>query len=100
MYKARNECAPKYICDLVEMYSPTRTFRSSSQFLLKNSDTPKTTYGSRPFRVTAPIRIRLPKKLKRIPTLKSLKEIKKLFDSNGHMISRPFLMSVDMTVIF
>ncbi len=73
-YKALHGCAPKYICDLVEMYSPTRALRSSTQCLLKTQHTHKTAYGLRSFRVTAPILWnRLPKQLKRAPTLESFK---------------------------
>ncbi len=50
-YKAFHGCAPKYICDLVQMYSQTQTIRLSSQCLLKAQHTLKITYGSNPFGV-------------------------------------------------
>ena len=37
-YKALHECAPPYICELIELYVPRRSLRSSSRCML---DVPK-----------------------------------------------------------
>ena len=47
-FKALQGQAPKYICDMVNMYEPSRNLRSSSQLLLVENRV-KSKYGLRAF---------------------------------------------------
>jgi hypothetical protein len=49
-YKALNNQAPDYLTELLDIYRPKRTLRSTSQ----NSESNTKTYGERAFQVSAP----------------------------------------------
>jgi hypothetical protein len=53
-YKALNNQAPDYITELLDIYRPKRTLRSTSQNLLAVPQTNTKTYGERTFQVSAP----------------------------------------------
>ena len=53
-YKALNNMAPKYISDLLTMYVPSRSLRSSSQLLLSIPKSRLATCGDRAFAIAAP----------------------------------------------
>ena len=54
VYKALNGCAPGYLSDLIEQYSPPRLLRSDSQLLLCVPKSRTKTYGDRAFANIAP----------------------------------------------
>ena len=57
-YKALNNMAPAYISELLTVYTPHRTLRSSSQSLLappSHRDVSTINYGRRSFSVAAPV---------------------------------------------
>jgi hypothetical protein len=77
-YKALNDLAPPYICELIEEYRPARTLRSAAQSLLKVPKSRTTTYGTRSFRVSAPkLWNELPDHIKQAPTLVAYKKLLK-----------------------
>lgn len=53
-FKCLNGSAPVYLSDLVQMYSPSRSLRSSSQMLLVQPRSKTRSYGDRSFAVAAP----------------------------------------------
>ena len=53
-YKCLHNLAPKYLEDLLEWYTPTRSLRSSDQHLLKVPKTRLKTFGDRSFSKAAP----------------------------------------------
>ena len=53
-YKALNNLAPSYICDLLTPYTPSRQLRSSSKHLLVSPSYNLKTYGARSFSLAAP----------------------------------------------
>ena len=53
-YKALNNLAPSYICDLLTSYTPSRQLRSSFKHLLVSPSYNLKTYGARSFSVAAP----------------------------------------------
>ena len=53
-YKAVNNTAPVYICDLVKSYTPARSLRSQDLNLLQVPRTRSVTYGDRRFGTMAP----------------------------------------------
>ena len=54
-FKCINGLAPKYLCDLIEEYRPTRSgLRSAGKDLLVEREGRTETYGERPFSVCAP----------------------------------------------
>jgi hypothetical protein len=74
-YKALHGLAPQYICELVEAYKPTRSLRSASKSLLIVPTSRTSTYGSRSFRVSAPLLWNgLSEQLKQAPSLVSFKK--------------------------
>jgi hypothetical protein len=54
-FKALNGAAPDYIVELVSLYQPSRTLRSSDQHLLKTPRFNLKTFGARRFAVGAPL---------------------------------------------
>ena len=54
-YKALNGLAPQYLADLIMFYTPGRTLRSSSQYLLHTPKWNLSTYGRRSFSSAAPV---------------------------------------------
>ena len=54
-YKCLNNLAPEYLSSLVQLYSPSRTLRSSNSLLLTHRVCKYKTLGDRSFSVTAPI---------------------------------------------
>ena len=54
-FKASNGLAPTYLTDMIERYTPSRTLRSSSAFLLKQERFNLQSYGARSFTVSAPM---------------------------------------------
>ena len=53
-FKALNNMAPSYICDLLVKYKPCRTLRSSDASLLVVPQSQLATYGDRAFSIAAP----------------------------------------------
>ena len=53
-FKALNNMAPSYICDLLVKYKPSRTLRSSDASLLVVPQSQLATYGDRAFSIAAP----------------------------------------------
>ena len=53
-FKCLNGLAPKYLCDLIEVYVPSRALRSSSSILLKKKTTNFKTLGDKSFSFSAP----------------------------------------------
>ena len=53
-YKSVNRLAPSYLSDLINIYSPLRSLRSSSQLLLEQPRYNMKSYGARAFSVYAP----------------------------------------------
>ena len=53
-YKALNNLAPNYICDLIQTYSPGRTLRSANKSLLYTTKFKRSSYGGRAFSHAAP----------------------------------------------
>ena len=54
-FKALNELAPKYLTEMIEYYTPSRTLRSSSAFLLKQVRFNLQSYGEKSFTISAPM---------------------------------------------
>ena len=54
-FKALNELAPKYLTEMIEYYTPSRTLRSSSAFLLKQVRFNLQSYGAKSFTISAPM---------------------------------------------
>ena len=75
-FKAQNELAPSYICELITQYAPSRALRSRDQYLLKMP--PKTrlkTFGDRSFEVAAPtLWNALPLDMRKITSLEKFKK--------------------------
>ena len=79
-FKALKGQAPDYLCDLVKKYKPTRTLRSSSKALLTVPSYRTETYGSRSFRVAAPVLWNsVSHELRTAPTLRCFKKILKTY---------------------
>jgi hypothetical protein len=74
-YKCLHSSAPHYLSDLLHLYTPSRSLRSSSDPLsFRIPRTKLTTYGPRSFSVAAPIAWnKLPLSLRQLPTLSSFK---------------------------
>jgi hypothetical protein len=53
-FKSMNGCAPSYLSNLLNTYSPTRSLRSSTANLLQTHSYRLKTYGKRSFSVAAP----------------------------------------------
>ena len=53
-FKVLHGLAPSYLCDLVNLYVPTRSLRSSSQHLLQEPPFRLKCYGARSFQCAAP----------------------------------------------
>ena len=53
-FKALNNLCPSFISDLLDIYRPTRTLRSSSKNLLVIPRSKLKSYGGRAFSVSAP----------------------------------------------
>ena len=69
-YKCLNDLAPQYLSDLVELYIPPRTLRSSSSYLLVSKVGQFKKLGDRTFSVHAPnVWNSLPLELRRSPNL-------------------------------
>ena len=70
VYKCLNNLAPSYLSNLIELYSPQRTLRSSNSLLLSTNVGKFKTLGDRAFSVSAPtVWNALPLGIKRSPTL-------------------------------
>jgi len=54
VFKALHGLAPRYITDMLQWYTPTRSLRSASKRLLVVPDTETVTYGKKSFRTAAP----------------------------------------------
>ena len=54
-FKALNELAPKYLTEMIKYYTPSRTLRSSSAFLLKQVRFNFQSYGAKSFTISAPM---------------------------------------------
>jgi len=54
VFKCLNGLAPSYLCDLIELYVPSRNLRSANQFTLKAFSTNFKKLGDRSFSYTAP----------------------------------------------
>ena len=54
-YKALNNTAPVYVCNLLSRHQPGRRLRSTDQCLLSVPRTRTKTYGSRSFKQVAPV---------------------------------------------
>ena len=73
-YKARHGIAPKYICDLLSVYTPKRNLRSASQLLFEHGPRTKTKYGDCAFAVAAPrLWNYLPRNVRAATTISSFK---------------------------
>ena len=53
-FKCIYHLAPSYLSDLISVYSPSRTLRSSSQFLLNSKKVKTSNFGTRSFSYAAP----------------------------------------------
>ena len=83
-YKALNGEGPAYLRELLELYNPTRSLRSSDKLLLVEPRSRFQSYGDRSFSVTAPVLWnKLPLSIRQCPTTTSFKsKLKKhLFDT-------------------
>lgn len=80
-YKAIHGIAPSYICDLVILYTPSRSLRSADSFTLQQPPCRLKSMGERAFSVAAPrLWNALPLTVRNAPTLASFKKwLKKLF---------------------
>ena len=79
-YKALNNLAPSYICDLLTSYTPSRQLRSSSKHLLVSPSYNLKTYGARPFSVAAPsLWNALPCEIRNAPSVSFFKSRLKTF---------------------
>ena len=85
-FKCLNNLAPVYLSDLLHVYTPSRSLRSSSDPLcLRIPRTKLFTYGPRSFSVAAPLSWnKLPLSLRQKPTLSSFKSALKT-----HLFSLP-----------
>jgi hypothetical protein len=73
-FKASIGKAPKYICDMLEWYEPTRTLRSTTQNMLKVPHTKLKTFGDRAFSRCAPkLWNKLPIEIKNSSTVECFK---------------------------
>ena len=73
-FKAVHKLAPEYLCNLVKLYEPTRSLRSSSYFLLVESRTKLKCSGDRAFAVYGPkLWNQLPESTRRIKSLDTFK---------------------------
>ena len=79
-YKALNNLAPSYICDLLTSYTPLRQLRSSSKHLLVSPSYNLKTYGARSFSVAAPsLWNALPCEIRNAPSVSVFKSRLKTF---------------------
>ena len=70
VYKCLNNLAPTYLSNLIELYSPQRTLRSSNSLLLSTNVGKFKTLGDKSFSVSAPtVWNALPLGIRRSPTL-------------------------------
>jgi hypothetical protein len=53
-YKCLNKCAPEYLYELISVYTPQRTLRSSNSLTLNVATTWLKSYGDRSFEMAAP----------------------------------------------
>ena len=79
-YKALNNLAPSYICDLLTSYTPSRQLRSSSKRLLVSPSSNLKTYGARSFSVASPsLWNALPFEIRNAPSVSFFKSRLKTF---------------------
>ena len=84
-YQVLHESAPKYLCDLLKPYSPSRTLRSSNKLLFVESKTRLKTYGDRSFMAAAPKEWnKLPAPLRCAPSLECFKSELKTYLFKGY----------------
>ena len=73
-YKALNNLAPSYLCDLLKRHVPSRSLRSGDANLLDVPKTKRRTWGDRAFSFAAPtLWNALPKTLRDASTLQTFK---------------------------
>ena len=73
-YKALNNQAPKYLCDLISIKEPTRTLRSNASVILQRRKTNTVTYGQRSFSHASPeLWNRLPSHVRNATSLQQFK---------------------------
>ncbi len=78
--------APSYLTDLLQLYHPTRTLRSSSDALLTARSARLRNYGDRAFCVAAPkLRNNLPLNMRECGSVQSFKRLLKT-----HLFKRAF----------
>ena len=74
VYRCVNETAPKYLCELVSPYRPSRSLRSDSQLLLVVPKCRLKTYGERAFSAAGPKEWNnLPLHIRQSPTISLFK---------------------------
>ena len=79
-YKALNNLAPSYICDLLISYTPSRQLRSSSRHLFVSPSYNLKIYGARSFSVAAPtLWNALPCEIRNVPSVSLFKNRLKTF---------------------
>lgn len=87
-FKAIHGLAPSYLCELITIYVPQRTLRSSSQLLLSLPSTREVStqyYGSRAFSIAAPtLWNKLPEEIRHAEKLATFKRLLKT-----HLFSNP-----------
>ena len=82
-FKCLHHLSPFYIKELLTLYCPTRTLRSSSALLLAQTDYNMTTYGARAFAISAPeLWNQLPDDIKSIDNLITFKSKLKTYFFN------------------
>jgi len=80
VYRCVNETAPKYLCELMSPYRPSRSLRSVSQLLLVVPKCRLKTYGERAFSAAGPREWNnLPLHIKQSPTISLFKTNLKTF---------------------
>lgn len=89
-YKALNNLAPSYICDLLTSYTPSRQLRSSSKHLLVSPSYNLKTYGARSFSVAAPsLWNALPSEIRNAQSVSVFKSRLKTF-----LLEKPFIIYI------
>jgi hypothetical protein len=74
-YKCLNDQAPEYLCELISVYNPPRSLRSTDQNLLSVPTTRLKSYGDRAFSKAAPtLWNKLPEDVKRATSLGDFKQ--------------------------
>ena len=77
-FKALNNQAPKYLCDLISIKEPTRSLRSNASVVLHRRKANLVTYGQRSFFYAAPeLWNRLPSHVKNATSLQQFKRVLK-----------------------